>query len=130
MKQEYRQNVPGLIHDQSGSGATLFIEPTAVVELGNEYKKLLGEEEEEIQRILSELTALCAPYSQDILEGLGILGQVDLAFAKAGLGREMEGVQPEMDQQGFLRIIKGRHPLIPKEQVVPIDVWLGEEFTP
>lgn len=129
VKQEYRQNVPGLIHDQSGSGATLFIEPTAVVELGNEYKKLLGEEEEEIQRILSELTALCAPYSQDILEGLGILGQVDLAFAKARLGREMEGVQPEMDQQGFLRIIKGRHPLIPKEQVVPIDVWLGEEFT-
>ena len=122
VKQEYRQNVPG-------SGATLFIEPTAVVELGNEYKKLLGEEEEEIQRILSELTALCAPYSQDILEGLGILGQVDLAFAKARLGREMEGVQPEMDQQGFLRIIKGRHPLIPKEQVVPIDVWLGEEFT-
>lgn len=129
VKQEYRQNVPGLIHDQSGSGATLFIEPTAVVELGNEYKKLLGEEEEEIQRILSELTALCAPYNQDILEGLGILGQVDLAFAKARLGREMEGVQPEMDQQGFLRIIKGRHPLIPKEQVVPIDVWLGEEFT-
>ena len=129
VKQEYRQNVPGLIHDQSGSGATLFIAPTAVVELGNEYKKLLGEEEEEIQRILSELTALCAPYSQDILEGLGILGQVDLAFAKARLGREMEGVQPEMDQQGFLRIIKGRHPLIPKEQVVPIDVWLGEEFT-
>ena len=129
VKQEYRQNVPGLIHDQSGSGATLFIEPTAVVELGNEYKKLLGEEEEEIQRILSELTALCAPYRQDILEGLGILGQVDLAFAKARLGREMEGVQPEMDQQGFLRIIKGRHPLIPKEQVVPIDVWLGEEFT-
>ncbi len=129
VKQEYRQNVPGLIHDQSGSGATLFIEPTAVVELGNEYKKLLGEEEEEVQRILSELTALCAPYSQDILEGLGILGQVDLAFAKARLGREMDAVQPEMDQQGFLRIIKGRHPLIPKEQVVPIDVWLGEEFT-
>ena len=129
VKQEYRQNVPGLIHDQSGSGATLFIEPTAVVELGNEYKKLLGEEEEEIQRILSELTALCAPYSQDILEGLGILGQVDLAFAKARLGREMDAVQPEMDQQGFLRIIKGRHPLIPKEQVVPIDVWMGEEFT-
>lgn len=129
VKQEYRQNVPGLIHDQSGSGATLFIEPTAVVELGNEYKKLLGEEEEEIQRILSELTALCAPYSQDILEGLGILGRVDLAFAKARLGREMDAVQPEMDQQGFLRIIKGRHPLIPKEQVVPIDVWLGDEFT-
>ena len=128
VKQEYRQNVPGLIHDQSGSGATLFIEPTAVVELGNEYKKLLGEEEEEIERILSELTAMCAPYADDILEGLSILGQVDLVFAKASLAREMQAVQPELDENGFARIIKGRHPLIPADKVVAIDIWLGQDF--
>ncbi|NCB31008.1 MAG: endonuclease MutS2, partial [Clostridia bacterium] len=128
VKQEYRQNVPGLIHDQSGSGATLFIEPTAVVELGNEYKKLLGEEAEEIERILSELTALCAPYADDILEGLGVLGQIDLAFAKARLAREMGAARPELDAEGFLRIVRGRHPLIPADQVVPIDIWLGGDF--
>ena len=128
VKQEYRQNVPGLVHDQSGSGATLFIEPTAVVELGNEYKKLLGEEAEEIERVLSELTALCAPYAADIQEGLGVLGQVDLAFAKARLAREMEAVRPELDDTGYLRVLRGRHPLIPRDQVVPIDIWLGEAF--
>ena len=128
VKQEYRQNVPGLIHDQSGSGATLFIEPTAVVELGNEYKKLLGEEAEEIQRILAELTALCAPYSGDIQEGLNVLGQIDLAFAKAALARDMEAVEPALDSEGKLRILRGRHPLIPRDKVVPIDIWLGEDF--
>ncbi|MEA4969165.1 MAG: endonuclease MutS2 [Candidatus Pelethousia sp.] len=128
VKQEYRQNVPGLIHDQSGSGATLFIEPTAVVELGNEYKKLLGEEEEEIERILAELTALCAPYAADMLEGLSVLGSVDLAFAKARLAREMEAARPELDESGYTRIIRGRHPLIPADQVVPIDIWLGQDF--
>lgn len=128
VKQEYRQNVPGLIHDQSGSGATLFIEPTAVVELGNEYKKLLGEEEEEIERILAELTALCAPYAADMLEGLSILGRVDLAFAKARLARDMDATRPELDESGYARIIRGRHPLIPADQVVPIDIWLGQDF--
>ncbi len=128
VKQEYRQNVPGLIHDQSGSGATLFIEPSAVVELGNEYKKLMGQEQEEIERILAELTALIAPYSGDILENIRIMGELDLAFAKAKLAKDMRAVEPKLNNSGYIRIVQGRHPLIPKETVRPIDIWLGKDF--
>lgn len=128
VKQEYRSNVPGLIHDQSGSGATLFIEPTAVVELGNEYKKLLSEEAEEIERILTTLTAMIEPCADDILADMEIMGDVDLAFAKARLGREMDAVMPELNSVGFLRIVAGRHPLIDADTVVPIDIWLGSDF--
>ncbi|MBR4018224.1 MAG: endonuclease MutS2, partial [Clostridia bacterium] len=100
VKQEYRQNVPGLIHDQSGSGATLFIEPAAVVELGNEYKKLLSQEQEEIERILAELTALVAPHSSEILENIRIMGELDLAFAKAKLAKDMRAVEPKLNDSG------------------------------
>ncbi|MDR0841524.1 MAG: endonuclease MutS2 [Christensenellaceae bacterium] len=129
IKQEYRQNVPGLVHDQSGSGATLFIEPAAVVELGNEYKKLLGEEAEEIERILAELTALCAPYGEDIYHALAVLGDIDLAFAKAKLAKDMRAVRPKLNDEGYVRILRGRHPLIPANRVQPIDIWLGRDFT-
>ncbi|HWQ59111.1 MAG TPA: endonuclease MutS2 [Clostridia bacterium] len=128
VKQEYRQNVPGLIHDQSGSGATLFIEPAAVVELGNEYKKLLAEEAEEIERILTELTAMIAPYADEIREDLAVMGEIDLAFAKARLAREMRAVCPMLNEEGYVRIVKGRHPLIDPDKVVPVDIWLGREF--
>lgn len=128
VKQEYRQQVPGLVHDQSGSGATLFIEPSAVVELGNEYKKLLAEEAEEIERILTELTALVAPYADEIYESLALLGEIDLVFAKARLSREMGCVCPKLNQTGYIRIVRGRHPLIPKERVVPVDIWIGKEY--
>ncbi len=128
VKQEYRQNVPGLIHDQSGSGATLFIEPAAVVELGNEYKKLLAEEAEEIERILIELTAMLAPHADEIREDLHVLGEIDLAFAKARLGREMRAVRPKLNGTGYIRVVKGRHPLIDPDKVVPVDIWLGREF--
>lgn len=128
VKQEYRQYIPGLIHDQSGSGATLFVEPAAVVELGNAYKKLVAEEAEEIERILTELTALLAPYAQDIYEDLQILGELDLNFAKASLARDMKGVLPKLNHKGYVYIVQGRHPLIDPERVVPIDIWLGKEF--
>lgn len=128
VKQEYRQQVPGLVHDQSGSGATLFIEPSAVVELGNAYKKLLAEEAEEIERILTELTAMLAPHADEIREDLNILGEIDLAFAKARLAREMNAVRPKLNGEGYIRIVKGRHPLIDRDQVVPVDIWLGREF--
>ena len=128
VKQEYRQNVPGLIHDQSGSGATLFIEPAAVVELGNQYKKLIAEEQQEIERILSELTAMVAPYGGEINENIRILGEMDLAFAKAKLARDMNATEPKLNHTGYIRIVQGRHPLIPKETVRPIDIWLGCDF--
>lgn len=128
VKQEYRQQVPGLIHDQSSSGATLFIEPSAVVELGNEYKKLLAEEADEIERILTELTAMLAPYADEIREDLNIMGQIDLVFAKAKLSRELNAVMPRLNRNNYVRIVRGRHPLIPADRVVPIDIWIGKDY--
>lgn len=128
VKQEYRQQVPGLIHDQSSSGATLFIEPSAVVELGNEYKKLLAEEANEIERILTELTAMLAPYADEIREDLNIMGQIDLVFAKAKLSRELNAVMPRLNRNNYVRIVRGRHPLIPADKVVPIDIWIGKDY--
>lgn len=128
VKQEYRQQVPGLIHDQSSSGATLFIEPSAVVELGNEYKKLLAEEADEIERILTELTAMLAPYADEIREDLNIMGQIDLVFAKAKLSRELNAVMPRLNRNNYVRIVRGRHPLIPADKVVPIDIWIGRDY--
>ena len=128
VKQEYRQQVPGLIHDQSSSGATLFIEPSAVVELGNEYKKLLAEEANEIERILTELTAMLAPYADEIREDLNIMGQIDLVFAKAKLSRELNAVMPRLNRNNYVRIVRGRHPLIPADRVVPIDIWIGSDY--
>lgn len=128
VKQEYRQQVPGLIHDQSSSGATLFIEPSAVVELGNEYKKLLAEEADEIERILTELTAMLAPYADEVREDLNIMGQIDLVFAKAKLSRELNAVMPRLNRNNYVRIVRGRHPLIPADRVVPIDIWIGSDY--
>lgn len=129
VKQEYRAFIPGLIHDQSGTGATLFIEPSAVVELGNEYKKLVMEEAAEVERILTELTEMLKPAANDIYQDLMTLGEIDLCFAKAKLAKDMRAVCPKLNGEGRLNIKKGRHPLIPNEKVVPIDVWLGEDFT-
>ncbi|MBR3459661.1 MAG: endonuclease MutS2 [Clostridia bacterium] len=129
VKQEYRQNIPGLIHDQSGTGATLFIEPSAVVELGNEYKKLVMEEAAEVERILIELTEMIKPAANDIYQDLMTLGDIDLCFAKAKLARDMRAVCPKLNDEGRITIKKGRHPLISREKVVPIDIWLGQDFT-
>lgn len=128
VKQEYRKQIPGLIHDQSGSGQTLFIEPAAVVELGNTFKKLLAQERDEIERILSELTSVVAPYGEDIYNALILLGEIDLRFAKAQLARDMNAVRPEMNDELRIRIVRGRHPLLDKAKAVPIDIWLGEDF--
>lgn len=128
VKQEYRKQIPGLIHDQSGSGQTLFIEPAAVVELGNTFKKLLAQERDEIERILSELTSMVAPYGENIYNALILLGEIDLRFAKAQLARDMNAVRPEMNDELRIRIVRGRHPLLDKAKAVPIDIWLGEDF--
>jgi DNA mismatch repair protein MutS2 len=125
VKQEYRQQVPGLLHDQSGSGATLFIEPMAVVEIGNELKKLAGDEEEECARILAALTALIRPIAEYIINSLELLALLDVIFAKAALARAMRANPPVISKNGVITVTKARHPLIPAGQVVPIDLKLG-----
>ena len=128
VKQEHRQQIPGLIHDQSGSGQTLFIEPAAVVELGNEFKRLSMEEQAEVERILTELTAAVKPFANDIFDDLAILGRIDIAFAKAKLAKEMRAVEPKINSEHRINIIRGRHPLIKSYKVVPIDIRLGTDF--
>ena len=128
VKAEYRSQVPGLVHDQSSSGATLFVEPSAVVELGNEYKRLLAEEKNEIERILSGLTAMISPFADEIHNSVAMMGTLDVIFARAVMARDQRAVRPKLNEEGRIRIQKGRHPLIPRENVVPVDIWLGETF--
>jgi DNA mismatch repair protein MutS2 len=129
VKQEYRGNFGGIIHDQSASGATLFIEPEVIVQLNNKLRELKLEEENEIEKILRRLTAQVAEYADSLLETVAAAGQLDFIFTKAGLARELKATFPIMNDRGFLKIRKGRHPLIPADQVVPIDVELGNEYT-
>lgn len=129
VKAEHRAQVQGLIHDASGSGQTLFIEPAAAVELGNEFRRLQSEEQTEIGRILAGLTALVDPYADELLGSLSVLAKLDVIFAKAVMARDMRAIRPELNEDGSLRIVQGRHPLLQKETVVPVDVWLGEDFT-
>ncbi len=128
VKAEFRTQVGGLIHDQSSSGQTLFIEPAAVVELGNAYRKLMLDEAKEIERILAGLTALIAPFADELYESLGLLGELDCIFAKAILARDMRANCPKLNEQGVIRIKNGRHPLIDKHKVVPISVWIGDGY--
>ncbi|HRX57367.1 MAG TPA: endonuclease MutS2 [Eubacteriales bacterium] len=128
VKAEYRSQVPGLVHDQSSSGATLFVEPAAVVELGNEHKRLLAEEKNEIERILSGLTAMISPFADEIHGSVNMMGALDVIFARAVMARDMRAVRPELNDEGKIRIVKGRHPLIARDAVVPVDIWMGETF--
>lgn len=129
VKAEYRASVPGLVHDQSASGATLFIEPMAAVEMGNELKQWEAKEKQEIERILAALSAEVAPYAVQLKENLELLAELDFAFAKGLLSRDMSGVTPKMNRDGFINIIRGRHPLIDREKVVPSNLWMGRKFT-
>lgn len=128
VKAEHRAQVSGLVHDQSGSGATLFIEPAAAVELGNEMRRLQAEERVEIGRILAGLTALLDPIADELHASLNILGTLDVIFAKAVLARDQRAVRPKLNDGMHLRIVAGRHPLLPRDTVVPVDVWLGTDF--
>ena len=129
VKQEYRGMVPGIVHDQSATGATIFVEPMAVVEIGNELKQLIASEKAEIERILRMLSAQVAPDAAAIADNLAILSQLDFAFAKASLAREMMACEPKVNDEGRIDIRRGRHPLIDPQKVVPLDIRLGSEFT-
>ena len=129
VKQEYRSLVPGIVHDQSATGATIFVEPISVVEIGNELKQLISSERAEIERILRMLSAQVAPEAAAMADNLAILAQLDFAFAKAALAKSMFAVEPKINDEGRIRIVRGRHPLIDPEKVVPLDIRLGQDFT-
>ena len=129
VKAECRANVPGIVHDQSGTGSTLFIEPMAVVEAGNELKQWAVKEHNEIERILADFTAQLAPDAETLGESLEILAEIDMVFARAALGRSMHAVMPKLNEEGRVNLIRARHPLIDPEKVVPSNLWLGTDFS-
>ena len=127
VKAEHKGAVPGLVHDVSGSGATLFIEPMAAVKANNELRELRAKEKTEIERILAELSADCAAHREDISLDFDMLVRLDVIFAKAKLSYKMDAVAPALTEKG-VTLRRARHPLISKDTVVPIDVTLGADF--
>jgi len=128
VKAEAKSLVPGMIHDQSSTGSTLFIEPMAVVNLNNEYKELQLREQEEIEVILAGLSNLTASYATQLLADYELLTDLDFIFARAAFAQTYNGVAPLFNDDGRIHIRKGRHPLLDPKKVVPIDVRLGEDF--
>ena len=129
VKQEYRNYFPGVIHDQSASGATLFVEPLATVELNNTVRQMDLAREQEIQRILQKLSTEIAQHAGILSENCTILSEMDLIFARAGFAREMQAYPPTLNQSGVVHLKRARHPLLPKDKVVPIDIELGQNFS-
>ncbi|HHW56013.1 MAG: endonuclease MutS2 [bacterium] len=127
VKQEFRNQVPGIVHDQSGSGATLFIEPMAVVELNNRLREYQAAERREVERILAELSQAVAQVADEISNNLSILARLDFALAKARYSLEVDGVEPRFNEEGYVDIPRARHPLL-EGDVVPVDLYLGREF--
>ena len=128
VKAEYRSYVSGIIHDQSSSGATLFIEPMSIVDMNNELRQLRLQEQEEIERILAELSSLVGEISHDIIANQEILGKLDFAFAKGKLSISMKAIEPELNEDKYINIKSGIHPLLDPETVVSNDIYLGREF--
>lgn len=128
VKSEYRSQVAGIVHDQSSSGATLFIEPMTIVDMNNELRQLKLGEQEEIERILSELSAMVGEVSQDLISNQEILGRLDFAFSKGKLSIQMRGVEPTLNEDKYLNIKNGRHPLLDKKKVVANTIYLGRDF--
>ena len=128
VKSEFKGAMQGLVHDQSASGQTIFIEPLAVVELNNELKTLLIEEQQEIEKILTDLTASVRGDVNEILNNYEIIARLDLIFARAKLARSMKAIMPKINDKGYINIVAGRHPLIDKNKVKPITIYLGKDF--
>ncbi|QVK19445.1 endonuclease MutS2 [Mycoplasmatota bacterium] len=128
VKVEYKNSFQGIIHDMSQSGNTVYIEPKAIVEMNNKVNALIHEEKEEIQKILRRLTELVAENDGALLENSAIVKSLDFIFAKAKFARDMNAVKPIINSEGIIKIFKGRHPLIDQDEVVPNDIFLGEEY--
>ncbi len=129
VKAEYKGQFPGMVHDQSATGSTFFIEPMAVVDLNNEIKELAAKEAMEIEKILADLSGQVALYRESIETDVSLLTEMDFIFAKAAFAKACDGTRPEFNDKGVVEIKKGRHPLLEKHSVVPVDIRLGEEFS-
>lgn len=128
VKAEHRGQIPGMIHDQSSTGSTLFVEPMAVIKLNNDLRELELKEEKEIEMILATLSARCGEETEALRDDLDFLTKLDFIFARAQLSRSMNGTQPDFNEEGRILIKKGRHPLLDKKKVIPIDIQLGKDF--
>ena len=129
VKQEYRSHFPGIVHDQSASGATLFIEPMAVVEMNNDVKQLTLARQQEMNRLMKQLSQEILRHHEDLASNCEILAEIDFSFAKAKLAREMEASRPKLNDEGRTVLKQARHPLIDREKVVPIDIVLGTDYS-
>lgn len=127
VKQEYKSAFQGMIHDQSSTGSTFFIEPMAIVKLNNDLAELAMKEQEEIERILASISSICVLETEGLERDVILLAELDFIFAKAKLSKKMQGSEPIFDDN-YIEIKKGRHPLIPRDRVVPIDVTLGKDY--
>ena len=128
VKAEYKGQVPGMIHDQSSTGSTLFIEPMAIVKLNNDIRELELQEQKEIEAVLAELSNQTAAYTEQIRDDLEIMVQLDFIFARASLAMDMNGTEPIFNTEHRIRLKQARHPLISRKKAVPIDLRLGDDF--
>ena len=128
VKAEYKSQVPGMVHDQSSTGSTFFIEPAAIVNLNNQLKELSIREKEEIEAVLADLSAQAAEHIEEISEDQRIMTFLDFVFAKASLAIDENATMPLFNTEHYINIRKGRHPLLPSKKVVPIDIHLGKDF--
>lgn len=128
VKSEHKGNVPGMVHDQSSTGSTLFIEPAVIVDLNNQLKELALKEKEEIERILAELSASAGEHTEELANNFRLLTKLDFIFARAGLAIDMNASRPLFNQDHYINIRRGRHPLLDRKKVVPIDINLGKDF--
>ena len=128
VKSEYKNQVSGMVHDQSATGSTLFIEPMAIIKLNNEVRELEIQEQKEIEAVLASLSNQAAPFIEELKMNQELLSQLDFIFAKASLARRYKCSAPVFNNRGFIHIKDGRHPLLNPQSVVPINVWLGKDF--
>lgn len=129
VKQEHRGSIGGIVHDQSSSGQTLFMEPKAIVDLNNQLSEAASREQQEIERILRELSEHIAAEAEPLLANVSVLAKVDLMHARAKLGQQMRASRPKINQDGYIQMQQARHPLIADDDVVPNDVEIGKDYT-